>query len=91
MDEHEQCGVQAGDADERGDHGDEVEQAGLLPGDLVAHTVPPFMVDDQRRDSRGGDPKGINADEAERRGDDHVGERSRAGHRSGAVGGAERV
>ncbi|MEU6516176.1 hypothetical protein [Streptomyces sp. NPDC046978] len=40
MDEHGQRGVQAADADEQGDHGDEVEQAGLLPGDPVAQTVP---------------------------------------------------
>lgn len=50
MNEHEQRGVQAGDADEHGDHGDEVEQAGLLPGDLVARTVPQFVVDDQPAD-----------------------------------------
>ncbi|MEU5380748.1 hypothetical protein ABZ359_35460 [Streptomyces sp. NPDC005968] len=44
MDEHEQRGVQAANANEQGDHGDEVEQAGLLPSDPVARTVPQFMV-----------------------------------------------
>ncbi|MET8959086.1 hypothetical protein ABZX69_06245 [Streptomyces sp. NPDC004074] len=39
MDEHSQRGVQAANA-----NGDEVEQAGLVPSDPVALTVPQFVV-----------------------------------------------
>ncbi|MGW2942899.1 hypothetical protein [Streptomyces sp. NPDC001226] len=66
MDEHEQRGVQAANANEQGDHGDEVEQAGLLPSDPVARTVPQFMVYQpaSRRGAapRKGDPQDVAVD-----------------------------